>query len=93
MLNGTTPNYLKEFKPLTVDLENLTIEGVQFPDIESLENCASGIGSNMYEGFEPDKTDIEIIRDGYLGKLTIEEVVQKTLEKYNGNYILDSANS
>jgi hypothetical protein len=63
------------YKPITVDRNALTIMDVQFPDIETLESIAQGIGTNMFEGFEPTKETVEIIRDCCLGKITITEAI------------------
>jgi putative transcriptional regulator len=37
--------------------------GVPFPDLEALESTADAIGTNMFEGYQPTKKGIEIIRD------------------------------
>jgi putative transcriptional regulator len=63
------------YKPREVDRENLTIMGVPFPDKETLENTASSIGSCMFEGFEPSKKSVEIIRDYVTGKITLVQVL------------------
>jgi hypothetical protein len=57
--------------------------GVPFPDLETLEDVAFGIGSNMYEGFKPRKNDIQIIRDYCLGKISTEDLVKMTKDKNN----------
>ena len=41
------------YKPIQIDKKNLTIMGVAFPDLATLNNTANAIGSNMFEGFEP----------------------------------------
>ena len=58
------------YSPINISREDLTIMGVLFPDMETLENTAAAIGSNMFEGFRPTKKGIEIIRDYCLGKMT-----------------------
>ena len=63
------------YKPIEVDREQLTIMGVKFPDLKTLESTAYGIGSNMYEGFEPTPGRIEIIRDYVLGIISLKEFV------------------
>ena len=63
------------YKPIEVNKEKLTIMGVKFPDLKTLENTAYGIGSNMYEGFEPTPGRIEIIRDYIIGKTSLLEFV------------------
>jgi putative transcriptional regulator len=57
------------YKPIKIDRQNLTIMGVQFPDLVSLNNAANAIGSNMFEGFEPTPQLIEIYRDYRAGKI------------------------
>ena len=51
------------YKPIIIDRRALTLMDVPFPDLETLENTAEAIGSNMFEGFHPTKKGIEIIRD------------------------------
>ncbi|GHV86007.1 hypothetical protein AGMMS50230_16150 [Spirochaetia bacterium] len=63
------------YKPIEVDREKLTIMGVQFLDKETLESTASSIGSNMFEGFEPTKKTVEIIRDYVTDKITLAQVI------------------
>jgi hypothetical protein len=41
---------------------------VPFPDLKTLESVAVGIGSNMFEGYRPQKKGIEIIRDYRLAR-------------------------
>ena len=63
------------YKPIEVNKEKLTLMGVKFPDLKTLENTAYGIGSNMYEGFEPTPERISIIRDYVIGKVSLQEFV------------------
>jgi putative transcriptional regulator len=63
------------YKPIEVDRNKLTIMGIVFPDLRTLENTAYGIGSNMFEGFEPTPERIEIIRDYVIGKTTLQEFI------------------
>ena len=58
------------YKPIEIDRENLTIMGVRFPDLYSLNSAANAIGSNMFEGFEPTPRLIEIYRDYREGKIS-----------------------
>ena len=51
------------YKELDIDRENLTILGVEFSDIDSLEKTANAIGSNMFEGFEPTPELIQLYVD------------------------------
>ena len=43
------------YKVIDIDRVNLTIMGVKFTALKSLENTANAIGTNMFEGFEPTK--------------------------------------
>ena len=58
------------YKPIQVDRVNLTIMGVPFPDLATLERTANAIGSNMFEGFEPTVNHITLIRDYVMNKIT-----------------------
>ena len=69
------------FNPIEIDRSNLTIMGVKFPDLKSLENTANALGSNMFEGYEPTPKGIEIIRDYVTGKITLPELVAFAKEK------------
>jgi hypothetical protein len=51
------------YKALDIDREKLTILGVIFSDIHSLEKTANAIGSNMFEGFEPTPELIQLYVD------------------------------
>jgi putative transcriptional regulator len=65
------------YTPIEVNRENLTIMGVPFPDIDSLESAASGIGTNMFEGFVPTPKIVEIMRDFLLNKITDKEALKQ----------------
>ncbi|MCL2767727.1 MAG: antitoxin VbhA family protein [Synergistaceae bacterium] len=67
--------------PITINRQALTIMGVPFPNLEILESTAEAIGSNMYEGFQPTKKSIEIIRDYCLGKMTFSQLATIAREK------------
>ena len=62
--------------------QELTIYGVKFPDLNTLDSVASVLASQIYEGFNPNKKLIEIYRDYRLGKIN-----QKDLAKYIHNAI------
>jgi putative transcriptional regulator len=64
------------FKPIPIDRENLTIMGVPFPDLTTLDRAASAIGSNMYEGFEPSAANIALIRDYIMNKITMSQFME-----------------
>jgi putative transcriptional regulator len=51
------------YTPLDINRENLTIMGVEFPDLKSLESAANAIGSNMFEGFEPTSELVQLYID------------------------------
>ena len=58
------------YRPIEIDRQNLTIMGVRFPDLSTLNSAANAIGSNMFEGFEPTLCIIEIYRDYRSGKIS-----------------------
>lgn len=57
------------YKPIPIDRENLTIMGVSFPDLATLDSTANAIGSNMFEGFEPTEKFIQLYLDYKTGKI------------------------
>jgi putative transcriptional regulator len=69
------------FNPIEIDRSNLTLMGVKFSDLKSLESTANALGSNMFEGYEPTPKGIEIIRDYVTGKITLPELVAFAKEK------------
>jgi len=69
------------YTPIVIDRDSMTIMGVLFPNLETLENTATAIGSNMFEGFEPTRKGIEIIRDYCLGVITLEQLMVAVREK------------
>jgi putative transcriptional regulator len=54
---------------------NLTIMGIKFSDLNTLENTANALGSNMFKGFKPTSKGREIIRDYVIGKISLSELV------------------
>ena len=58
------------YKPIHIDRENLTIMGVSFPDLATLNNTANAIGSNMFEGFEPTESLVRLYLDYKTGKIS-----------------------
>jgi hypothetical protein len=70
------------YKPIVIDRERLTLMGVPFPDLETLENAASGIGSNMFEGYEPTQSGVALIRDYMLGSISFGEFVHAAKEMH-----------
>jgi putative transcriptional regulator len=69
------------YKAIEVNRENLTIMGVPFPDLETLESAASAIGTNMFEGYEPTVKGIVIMRDYIIGSITLADVAKAAKEK------------
>ena len=69
------------YAPISIDYADLTIMGVPFPDIKTLENTAAAIGTNMFEGFEPTRKGIEIIRDYCLGRITFMQLSAAAKDK------------
>lgn len=69
------------YKTIEIDRNNLTLMGVQFPDLKTLESTANAIGSNMFEGFEPTPKSIEIIRDYIVGTITFTDFIKLAKEK------------
>lgn len=63
------------YNTLEIDRNNLTIMGVKFSDLRTLESIANALGSNMFEGFEPTQKGVEIIRDYVTGKISLSELV------------------
>jgi len=69
------------YKPIIIDRENLSLMGVQFQDLKTLESVANAIGSNMFEGFEPTPKSIALIRDYIIGEITFEEFIKSSKDK------------
>lgn len=61
------------YNPIEIDRTKLTIMGVQFSDLKSLESTANALGSNMFEGFEPTKELIQLYVNWKNGKLSETE--------------------
>jgi putative transcriptional regulator len=58
------------YKTIDIDRENLTIMGVKFSNLKSLESTANAIGTNMFEGFEPTKELIQLYVDWKTGLIS-----------------------
>ncbi len=69
------------FNTIDIDKTKLTIMGVQFSDLKTLEGTANALGSSMFEGFQPTPKGIEIIRDYVMGKISLNELVKIAKEK------------
>ena len=72
---------LDMFNTIDIDRNKLTIMGVKFSDLKTLESTANAIGSNMFEGYKPTPKGIEIIRDYVVGKITLTEFIKIAKEK------------
>ena len=69
------------FNTIDIDRKNLTIMGVKFSNLKTLESTANAIGSNMFEGFKPTPKSIEIIRDYVIGKISLSELIKLAKDK------------
>jgi putative transcriptional regulator len=69
------------FNTIDIDRNNLTIMGVKFSNLKTLESTANAIGSNMFEGFKPTPKSIEIIRDYMIGEITLSELIKFAKDK------------
>ena len=69
------------FNTIKIDRNNLTIMGVQFSNLKTLESTANAIGSNMFEGYKPTPKGVEIIRDYVTGKITLSELIKFAKDK------------
>ena len=69
------------FNTIEIDRNNLTIMGVRFSNLKTLESTANAIGSNMFEGFKPTPKGVEIIRDYVIGKITLSELKKFAKDK------------
>lgn len=66
---------------IDIDKAKLTIMGVKFSDLKTLENAANAIGSNMFEGFQPTPKNVTIIRDYLKGELSLVDLLAFTKTK------------
>ncbi len=69
------------FNTIEIDRNNLTIMGVKFSDLRTLESTANALGSNMFEGFIPTPKGVEIIRDYVTGEISLSELLTFAKEK------------
>ncbi|MBP1672913.1 MAG: hypothetical protein H6Q25_728 [Bacteroidetes bacterium] len=63
------------YKTIDIDRKNLTLMGVKFSDLKTLENTANAIGTNMFEGFEPTRELIQLYVDWKTGVITESELL------------------
>lgn len=68
---------------IDIDRDKLTIMGVEFSDIKTLETTANALGSNMFEGFRPTPKSIEIIRDYIIGEIEFNDLIYLAKDKSN----------
>lgn len=57
--------------------KDLTIYGVKFPDLDTLNSVATVLASQIYEGFEPNKALVEVYRDYRLGKINQNDLAKR----------------
>ncbi|MDR1062033.1 MAG: antitoxin VbhA family protein [Clostridiales bacterium] len=50
--------------------------------MDTLESTAEAIGSNMFEGFQPTRRGVEIIRDYCLGKMSFAQLAAAKEKAY-----------
>jgi putative transcriptional regulator len=77
-----TFNRKKMYKTIDIDRENLTLMGVKFSDLETLERTANAIGTNMFEGFEPTKELLQLYVDWKAGLLSETDFLGKLYAIY-----------
>jgi hypothetical protein len=65
------------YKTIDIDRENLTLMGVKFSDLRTLENTANAIGTNMFEGFEPTKELVQLYVDWKTGTISDSDLLTK----------------
>jgi len=70
------------YKAIEIDRENLTLMGVRFQDLKTLESTANAIGSNMFEGFEPTTELIQLYLDWKTNKFSETEFLVKLYSIY-----------
>jgi putative transcriptional regulator len=68
------------YKPIEVNRKTLTIMGVEFPDLETLESTARALGTNMFEGFEPTARLVQFYLNWRIGKISDSDFLSKLKE-------------
>jgi putative transcriptional regulator len=63
------------YKTIDIDRKNLTLMGVKFSVLKTLESTANAIGTNMFEGFEPTRELIQLYVDWKTGVITESELL------------------
>jgi putative transcriptional regulator len=70
------------YKTIEIDRENLTLMGVKFSNLRTLESTANAIGSNMFEGFEPTTELIQLYVDWSSGIIHESDFLKKLYSIY-----------
>jgi len=70
------------YKTIDIDRKNLTLMGVKFPDLKTLENTANAIGTNMFEGFEPTKELVQLYISWKTGIISESDLLKKLYAIY-----------
>lgn len=70
------------YNPIEIDRENVSIMGVKFPDLKTLESTANAIGTNMFEGFEPTTALIQLYLDWKTSKISETDFLAKLYSLY-----------
>lgn len=70
------------YKEIDIDRKNLTLMGVKFSDLKTLENTANAIGSNMFEGFEPTKELVQLYVDWKTGGISDTDLLSSLYTIY-----------
>ena len=70
------------YKTIDVDRKSLTLMGVKFSDLKTLESTANAIGTNMFEGFEPTKELIQLYVEWKNGEISESELLTKLYTIY-----------
>jgi putative transcriptional regulator len=70
------------YKPINIDRKNLTLMGIKFSDIKTLENTANAIGTNMFEGFEPTQELVQLYVDWKEGVISDSDLLIKLHKIY-----------
>lgn len=65
------------YKTIDIDRKNLTLMGVKFSNLKTLENTANAIGTNMFEGFEPTKELVQLYVDWKTGTISDSDLLTK----------------
>ncbi len=70
------------YKKLKIDRENLTLMGIKFPNLKSLESTANALGTNMFEGFQPTKELIQLYIDWKNHEINESDFLSKLYSLY-----------